>query len=326
MEISNLWKVLTVIIALAIVWFLLSQIQISDVVRVFYTIDYTYLAIALSFFMITYVLKSLRFHFLLDRKVGLREMLRIVCVHNISIVFMPARTGEISYLYMLKKRHGISTGYGIAGLFVARVFDIFSIALLFFVSTLFIRELPVIVGAFVWGIGGVLVLMALILVSLIFFQRRFISLSKSLIDRLGLGRFKVGSYILRKLTETLDSFSKLAIGKKFTRLGLTSLGIWVCLYMSTYFLFTALSIDIGFPEVVIITSFISLLPFLPIHAFGGFGTTEITSTILLVSFGVVKEFAIVASFGVHIIGLLFTTILGLCGLWLLNGRVGKIKK
>jgi uncharacterized protein (TIRG00374 family) len=309
-------KIAAVIVSVALIGLLFTQVQVSDVIGVFSTVSYPYLAWGLLFYALAYVFKTVRFRVMLGGSVSLRHLLNVVLVHNMSLVYLPVRTGEVSYVYLLKKHHGVDTGYGIASLFVARVFDIFIMAMLFFISTVYIRHLPLFVDISVWVLAGVLALLALVLGFLAFFKEKFVSVTEGLVRFLGLGRFGFMKYLLRKLSETVHSFSRLRIERNSAGLAASSACIWLTLAIYTYFLLKAFSVNLGLAEAILITSFVALLPFLPIHGIGGFGTTEITISVLLISFGIEKGLAIASSLGTHVMSLLFTTVLGLMGIWI----------
>lgn len=89
------------------------------------------------------------------------------------------------------------------------------------------------------------------------------------------------------------------------------------------FLVYTFGIKLAIFEIIIISSFASLHPLLPVCGFGSFGTTEATLTIVMILFGVVKDLAIAASFGVHIFGLVYVFLLGGYGAWKLSLKYHK---
>ncbi len=54
---------------------------------------------------------------------------------------LPARTGELSYVYLLKTEQKITTGEGLATLVIARIFDFIIISIFFLPLFLFIKNL-----------------------------------------------------------------------------------------------------------------------------------------------------------------------------------------
>ncbi len=147
---KRLAKLSAVVISVALVAILLLQIQIGDIITTLADIDPLYLIVGFVLYACSYFFRALRFQVLLNGEVGIRNLFNIVCVQNMANNILPARTGELSYIYLLKKLHNITTGEGFATLLVARVFDFFAISLLFFISALMIQDLPDIIMKMVW--------------------------------------------------------------------------------------------------------------------------------------------------------------------------------
>lgn len=134
-------KLSAVVITIALVAILLSQIQIADIIATLAGIDPLYLIAGFVLYVCSYFFIALRFHILLDGEVGLRDLFNIVCVHNMMNNILPARTGELSYIYLQKSLHNKKAGEGVATLFVTRVFDfIVFVVLTFILNTFSIRS------------------------------------------------------------------------------------------------------------------------------------------------------------------------------------------
>ena len=95
-------KISAVIISVVLVAILLSQINLRDITTTLTSIDPIYLVIGFVLYIFTYFFRALRFYILLNNKVSIKHLFSIVCVHNMANNIMPARTGEISYVYLLK--------------------------------------------------------------------------------------------------------------------------------------------------------------------------------------------------------------------------------
>ena len=318
MKHETIAKISAVIITIALVAILLSQIQIADIITTLADIDPLYLVAGFVLYVCSYFFRALRFHILLNREVKLRDLFNIVCVHNLVNKIFPARTGELSYIYLLKKLHNKTTGEGIATLFVARVFDFIVIAISLFISALSLEKLPNLVVNVIWIIAVCMVLAGVTLVGFIYFDERFMRIIKKITIKTNIVRFGMVQYLLRKADETVNSFGSIKSKYILVQTGAVSIGIWASMYLVYSLLVYAFGINLSTFEVITIVSFVALLPLLPFYAVGGFGTTEATITVVMISFGVLKETAIVASFGMHIIGIIYTLIVGAYGLLILN--------
>ncbi|WP_269849783.1 lysylphosphatidylglycerol synthase transmembrane domain-containing protein [Methanosarcina horonobensis] len=125
-------KFITVLATFFASWNNIISDQNRGLIATIKNIDKTYLVLGFFLYVLSYLLRGLRFHILLDKKISLTDLFHIVCVHNMVNSILPARSGELSYIYILKKYHDKSTGEGVATLMVARVLDFITISLLFF--------------------------------------------------------------------------------------------------------------------------------------------------------------------------------------------------
>lgn len=305
--------VVIVIITLFLVWFLLTKIDIDDVKSKLSEVQPSYIALGFVIYIFAYIFRSFRFYLLLGKKVGFKDLFIIVCLHNMINKILPARTGELSYIYLLKK-YDIPLEERIATLVIARMFDFIIIACLFLISVIFLKDLPgIIVGVF-WIIAIFLVILIVLLGSLLYFGDTFKDVVNTLAIRMRIHRFKITSRILKIIEDTIMSFETIKSRRIIIKTALLSAFIWMFLSFVYFSLIQAFQIELEFFEIIVIVSITALLPLLPIYALGGFGTTEVTLTGFFVAFGVARDPAIVVSFGIHIIGLIYTLILGFVGL------------
>jgi uncharacterized protein (TIRG00374 family) len=309
-------KISAVVITIVLVAILLSQIQIGAVITTLASINPLFLIAGFVLYACSYFLRALRFHILLNRKVGLRDLFNIVCVHNLVNNILPARTGELSYIYLLNKFHNKKTGEGIATLFVARVFDFIVISLLFFISALMIQDLPEIIMKAVWVITFLMVVIVIFLIILLYFGDSFLNLAKRFFGRFNLEKKYFADYLLRKGEEAVESFDEIRTNGKVTAIEviIISFGIWLSLYSVNYDLITAMDINLCFFIVLLGSTFALFTTILPIQGIGGFGTIEGGWAIGFIAVGLTKEVAISSGFVVHIVILVYFLILGLLGL------------
>ena len=190
-------KILTIILTILLVIMLLSQIQVADIIKTLLTVDPLYILLGFALYIFGCFFRALRFYILLNGDVGLRDMFNIVCIHNMMNNLLPARTGELSYIHLLKKCHNKKVGDGVATLFVARVFDIISISLLFSVSALMVKDLPEMFTRVVLFIVFFLGLIVIFLISLLYLGNSILTLVKMFFERFGLEGKRIVEYILR---------------------------------------------------------------------------------------------------------------------------------
>tara|TARA_Y100000034_G_C6725297_1_gene321016 strand:- start:203 stop:637 length:435 start_codon:yes stop_codon:yes gene_type:complete len=117
-----------------------------------------------------------------------------------------------------------------------------------------------------------------------------------------------------KLIETLRHFDILKSRKNVLYVLITSAFVWFFALSSSYFIVKHF-IDISYFVAVIGFCFAMLTYVLPLQGFLGFGTTEGAWALVLIFFGFSNEQAIATGFAFHIISLLYTSVLGLWGIY-----------
>ena len=311
-------------ISIFLVLFLLTRITIDDVKTVLSAVQPIYIVLGFGIYIGSYIFRTIRFYFLLDKKVRLKDMFTIVCVHNMVNTILPARTGELSYIYLLKK-YKIPLEERIATLATARIFDFIIIAFFFLVSVIFLKDLPGIIQNIFWIIAICLVVLVVILCGLLYYSEYFITIIIKLSVKLKINRYQVTNRILKIIENTISSFKIIKSRQIILKSIIFSICIWGAMSLLYFIFLKAFNIDLEFFEIIVIVSFIAFLPLLPFYGVGGFGTMEVAITFFLVAFGVDEAIGIVASFGIHIIGLLYVIVLGLIGSLHLSFKVKKNK-
>jgi len=251
-----LLKLIAVIITIALVALLLSQINAADVMDMLAKIKPAYLVIGFVLYAISYLLRALRFHILLNKKVGIKELFSIVSVHNMALNIFPARSGELSYIYLLKKRHNKTVGEGATTLLTARMLDIISISLLYLISMMFSHDLPEIMVKILPIVSFLIFLVILALLMFIYYSRGFIERLRGISVYLKLNEMYALNYIFRKMDEMAESFSRIQLGQ-FIRSALVSVVIWIILYSVNYTLIIAMGIELPFETVFLASTFFS---------------------------------------------------------------------
>ena len=130
----NKKAILSIIITVVLVWFLLSQVEVQEIVTSLKDVPPHLVLIGFFFYALSYLFRALRFRVLLQKAIGLGTLFNIVAVHTMWTNLLPFRTGELSYLYLLKKKGGVGSYLtGVPSLVLARVFDLVAISVLFII-------------------------------------------------------------------------------------------------------------------------------------------------------------------------------------------------
>ncbi|WP_292470438.1 lysylphosphatidylglycerol synthase transmembrane domain-containing protein [Methanolobus sp.] len=307
--VSTLFAIIITVVLVAV---LFSQINAHDIFIVIKGIGPISLLIGFILYSFSYVFRSLRFYFLLNKEIGIKDLFEIICVHNMANNVLPARTGELSFVYLLKKLHNRTIAEGVVLLTMARVFDLIAVSLMFFVSVYEIKSMSTEIMDIVLLIALFMFSLIITLVLLIYSGTTFSRYVWRLFAALRLDDNDRAVFVLSKITHLMENFDKIKKLRKivFIELILSSLGVWLSMYFFNYVLVNAMNIHMSYSLVVFATSFAIFTTILPIQGIGGFGTLEGGWVIGFVAAGLTKEVAISSGFSYHIIILVYFLILG----------------
>lgn len=310
-------KISAVVITIALVIILLSQIKIADIITTLADIDPLYLIAGFILYICSYFFRASRFKMLIHSKeVKLSDLFAIISVHNMVNSILPARTGELSYIYLAKKTQGIHSSEGIATLITARVFDALAISIIFLFSAIVSGSEMHVSKINVWLSGiFVLALVILLFVIILYQGKKAMVLFEKLINRAKVKKSRVISFIVNKGYEVTDSFEFIRAKNVFPFVFIASVAIWCSMYAMIFILLVGMGIDINLWMAILGSTLTIVISILPIQGVGEFGTLEGAWTVAFIGLGFTKEVAIVSGFSYHIIRFIYFLILGGYGMY-----------
>jgi uncharacterized protein (TIRG00374 family) len=305
-------KILAILITIILVAILFTQVSLKDVISTITTINPLYLLAGFALYTCSYIFRAWRFHILLNKEVSTKDLFSIECVHNMMNNLLPARTGELSYVYLLKTEHNKTTGDGLATLIIARIFDFIFISIFFLL--LFVGMDNLETGVTTLVVVGILLLfvMVFLLFGLVFCGPVFLPTIKKLAHLGNFKKFRFGDYITRQSEETIACFETFKTGTITLHLTviLLTIGIWVLSYSLFYLITISMHIQLDLVHILFAASFAVFSTVLPVQGIAGFGTMEGGWALGFVLAGVPKDLAISSGFAFHLLILLYTIILG----------------
>lgn len=315
MKNSRTKKLFAVLITIILVAILLTQISLSEVIATLLSIEPVYVLAGFMLYTGTYVLRSWRFHILLNRQVSTGDLFPIECVHNMFNNLLPVRSGELSYVYLLRSEQNKTTGEALGTLIIARIFDFIIITIFFLLLFLCIENLAP--GFTILVVIGIIFLVAMVvlLAGLLFCGDAILIRIKKCSEYLNFEKIQPGTWITKKSEETIACFNIYKAGTIHTHLSVIvlSLGIWAFSYLLFYLLAVSMHIELGIIPILFASSFAVFSTVLPIQGIGGFGTMEAGWALGFIAVGLEKDIAINTGFGFHLIVLLYTVLLGVFG-------------
>jgi len=309
----HLAKASAFVVTAALLALLFSHVELSDLLATLKSIEPRYILLGLGAYASCYLFRALRFYVLLNKEVGVADLFAIVCVHNMVNGIMPARTGELSYIYLLKKIHKKSLADGAATLVLARMMDLISISILFFAAVVLAGDLPGMISGLLSAIALSAAVVVLAFFALVIGGRSSVEALDGMARRLNLDRMHVISRSINGLREA-EGRIEASRNRNVLFLVITiSLGIWISQYLMYYILLRGLGLELTFVLIVLGTTFAIFTSIAPIPSIGSFGVYEGLWAISFVAIGLPKETAIATGFAIHIIFILYFIFLGLIG-------------
>jgi glycosyltransferase 2 family protein len=307
-----LTKIVAIIITIVLLALLFTQIDLADVISTLKNINPIYLIFGFLLYTCSYFFRAWRFHILLNKEVSIKDLFHIECVHNMMNNLLPARTGELSYIYLLKNVNNRTTAEGFATLIIARTFDFTIVVGVFLVLFLFINNLNPVFTNIVFLAIFVLISIDLFLFLLLTTGNKVLEGLNIFFKFIKIEKHWLAGYIVDKSEQIVEYFEifKHCSSKDHLSIIITSFGIWVMTYSLFYTLAMGMNIQLDSVQILFASSFSIFSTILPIQGIAGFGTMESGWALGFVSVSLSKEVAISTGFSFHIIVLIYTLILG----------------
>jgi len=133
--------VIVVGLGIFLVYYLLTQIDIKDLKTAFLGVYKPSLIIGLALMFSIDFFKSYRQKLLIGtNQVRFFDMFLVSLIRNAFNMVLPARTGELSYVYVLKRKFKIPIEIGVSTLFVGLIFEIVIVFSMIIISIIIYTE------------------------------------------------------------------------------------------------------------------------------------------------------------------------------------------
>lgn len=244
---------------------------------------YEYVIIFLIIFSLAQILRALRLKLLLNiREISITYFIKMIYLSWFMNVIFPARLGEVSQIYMLKKKN-ISTTKASVTIVLDKIVDLLTLMMLLIVLLNIVKfnhtiasdlnfELFYFLSSFICG---------MIFFSL-YLAYGYPEFLKSMVSKL-LPENKFTFRVLKLIDNVSLSLKELVANpSRFVYIFLLSFGVWLLEMTSIYIIALSLNISLQ-PDIAFLAQIITfgsmIIPLTP----GGFGTYEATSGFVLAS-------------------------------------------
>jgi len=322
-----------------LVIFLLRGISFADIKN---AIINSYKPTLIAAFVIVFIsdfFRAYRMQILVGTsKIRLRDMFFVALIRNAFTMVLPARTGELSYVYVMTKKFKFPVEIGISTLALVMVFDlaiVFSLIVIAIIivwitigfGSLTITSWPVIL------IAGVLLIVSLLLLFyLSVIIRFFLNLLNKLMLKTKAQRSRALQYIYKKLTDINESIEEIKQRKIYGKVYFYSIVCRVLKFGAYYMVIHAILqpmgygfLSLNFWIIFLATVVAEISAVLPTHALAGFGTYEGAFALAFVALGFPVSLSKIVGFSYHITMLSFSVILGLLSMIIISLPFYRIK-
>ncbi|MBN1298764.1 MAG: flippase-like domain-containing protein, partial [Actinobacteria bacterium] len=323
---SLVFRIINVVIVAGLgvflVYYLLSGIELSDLKKSFIQAHIPSLLIGFLLWILMDFTKTYRQNILVgSADVRYGDMFLVTLVRDAFNMVLPARTGELSYIYVLRRKFKIPVEVGVSTLAIGLIFELIIVFCMIIISIIIVG-----VNRFAVSSTTVIIISAALLAAsllLLFYLSKivsvFIKLGRYLLQRFEkLKNSKAFNYFYDKLVETNNSIEIIQGRRVYWKVYLLSIGNRVLKYSSYYFLIHAFLKPLGYSfadlpywSILLATIAAEMSAVLPTHAVAGLGTYEGAFVLASVGLGFSKEHATIAGFNYHILNLAVTVIQGL---------------
>jgi len=288
---------------------LLKFISSDDLLRTLKNADLKYLVVCVLLYAVINFFKSIRLRLVLKTDAKISLLYIISSFHNFFNQILPARTGELTLIYYLKKYTDVTSIKSLHTIIVIRILDLSVVGLLFSVSCILYFGKNISLGLILSTIAVVIITLSLVL-----FLPQIITLirisSDSILDKFNFK--KVFFNRLRKIIRNVEKeFNNQNIKSNLIYILFMSVIIWLHLYLFFYYSIKFCGEDINLIKSVIGSTGAVLTQVIPINSFGNIGSLEAGWTIGFVFAGVPLETAIITGIGSHIVNFVSSVVLAI---------------
>ena len=295
--------VLPALISVAMIWALFLFVDVTSFVSFLDKGDPIWIAASALIFFIGLLLRAWRFRYLLAKISRQAQPFR--CGYDTAVVsnllnhLLPLRLGELSFLFLASVTYRVPTAKAAVALLLARLYDLIVLLVLLVVGMVWVSNAT----ALPWLIAS-----GALTAALLFSAVRLdlcVAFGRWCATRILSGPRSWQTKMSGKVTGVLDKLADGAEMAREWRLVVVciaiSLGIWAALLEFFSLVLTGFGLPLPFERVMVGSAGATLLPILPINAFGSLGTLEAGWSAGFVWMGLSQQDAVASGFAMHII-------------------------
>ena len=304
---SLAWNVLKILLALGLVFFVLSKTDVAELSATLQNVSLVWLIISGVLFVFLTLLKTLQYYTLMRNELTYAQVLNLIIWQNAVSNFFLAGAGVLTYITTTRMEHEMKLSRSVTIFFLTKIGDLTAIWLALLISSrlvwsqIGILQIPVLVL-----LGGIGIALAGFFLTILF-RQRFVSTLDNILARMGVLRIKSvekGISYLRSLAaikqeKVLSLFGRLLV---YSLMYLAITISWIYANLAIFHL------QLNILAVIFVGVLMQLISYFPVSVFGGLGINETSALYFWSFFDIPQDVLAPALIGVRVVFYLFNMI------------------
>ena len=291
-------------LAVLLIFVLYKQIDLETLRNFRVKIDFYLLIAALSLYILANIVRAQRFNYIMNNCLKLIDMFKITAFYNLYTGIFPGGIGELSFIFLVRKKIKKYVPSALSSIITTRIFDILVTSVYFLCSLIILGRLKSELEKYIF----VVIVIILFLMLHLYIDKIMMILSKmlSVLTQRYVAWLKSVADNFRHTSENLEDNKN----KSFL-LFIFTFPYWGVNFFIIQLTFWSIGLEISYFESVFLGAISNLTSTIPINTIGGFGYKEAGLTLGLIFIGVAKSDAVIFSFLVHLLHISFMFMLAL---------------
>jgi len=296
---------LSIIISSVFVYFILQKIDLRGLVEIQKNINYDELLIGFIILIFANVVRAKRFQIIDSQDLALTQWWIISQIYNMFTAMLPGGSGEALTAYMLKKAAFYKFGGAVRILFLTRIMDAASLAIIFLLSSSFIS------GIVLFRKTSIVLALTIFFLSLLLLLPRTEHFLIAILERIFSRDNKIGKFIFSQT----DNFKNINSMKKYKRSYVKelffSLVIILGAALSVYYVLHAFKVKFNLIQSFYCFGIYAFFQMVPVHGVAGIGTQAAYWSLALSSAGYSNNNCLALGVALHATFYIFIFFIGI---------------
>ncbi|MFH2047106.1 MAG: lysylphosphatidylglycerol synthase transmembrane domain-containing protein [Pseudomonadota bacterium] len=310
------------LIILFLIWWMCRGVDLSKTYEIMKKADLPKLLCIPIGYILLCCFRSFRLHNTPElSNVNPLKLLSIVAIHSFWNNILPARSGELSFLYLTKKHFHMEIGHATGILITIRIYDFLMISMIFvFAASFFghvLKRSPLLISA--------ALLIFIIIILLLWNLPRLIRILILLIRKINL-LISVKEKILHLLGHFLHSTTQMGNIRTHSYLIVSTLFCSISSILIFQIVMISLNIRCSITATIVGSSFALFASMLPLNAPGNTGLLDAGWVLGFLFVGLDKNSAVLSAIVMHSMLIISASIVGLLGYLFLSIKKDEVRK